>query len=625
MEMKDPSEDWGIQEYSESEGSDNVVSWILEKGLNLGKKIVITGVVISSAPLVLPPIVVISALGFAVSVPFVLFFASYACTEKLMSKLLPGPKSPLVLENGPLSKEGMEEEGDFEGDIMEEEGKYQIEDVSKWDEMGTKKDIEYWHEGDENDDQEPVEEVEQSVKEEGYEEDGGEYMNATKDYRGNKVTKEDEEERRFNIADEEVKEEGYEEDVGEYSERADEGKSEGVDVENEGIGEKKEEQSMEERSKGEHPLDEVRQVVVTVERDERNGNNVSVAEKLDLPKREVVERGSDKKVNPSNEKEDLGSETTGLVEKLRDEGVDVNPVAKEMCRILKESNEKNFNNAEEMEKSIEVKSVISEKLNGETKRTEGERRNEGSKQNEEIQERTTEDNVVELVAEIGGTNSDEKNLDSIVVVEKLSGDLNGSINGSKLGKIAEIVVEQRPLAHKRAEDQIASDVHEALELEREKKRKIDSNADAREIADESGFDLFDDRNGASDKYSYVVYENPEECETASDHTPEGNAGLLELHVRVEVPEVKDAGVGSDIDTLMPASKVALNEEKIREQINALRTIVGYKVAPHEILVEELKALYIFTGVEPPASFKSPSDLVEVNDKLQFLMSIVGVK
>ncbi|PSR98849.1 Myb-like protein [Actinidia chinensis var. chinensis] len=622
MEMKDPSEDWRIQEYSESEGSDNVVSWILEKGLNLGKKIVITGVVISSAPLILPPLVVISALGFAVSVPFGLFFASYACTEKLMSKLLPGPKSPLLLGNGPLSKEEMEEV-DFEGDIMEEEGKYQIEDVSRWDEMGTKKNIEYWHEGDMNDDQEPVEEVDQNVKEEGYEEDVGEYMNATKDYRGNKVTKEDEEEQRFNIADEEVKEEGYEEDVGEYSERADEGKSEGVDVENEGMGEKKEEESMEERSEGEHPLDEVRQVVVTVERGERNGNNVSVAEELDLPKREVVERGSDKKVNPSNEKKDLGSETTGLVEKLRDEGAGVNSVEKEMCRIPKESNEKNFNNAEAMEKSIEVKSVISEKLNGETKQIEGERRNEGAKQNEEIQEQTTEDNVMELVVEIGGTNRDEENLDNIVVVEKPSGDLNGSINGSKLGKIAEIVVEQRPLAHKRAEDQIASDMHEALELEREKKRKIDSNADAREIADESGFDLFDDRNGASDKYSYD--ENPKECETASDHTPEGDAGLLELHVRVEVPKVKDAGVGSDIDTLTPASKVALNEEKIREQINALRTIVGYKIAPHEILVEELKALYIFTGVEPPASFKSPSDLVDVNDKLQFLMSIVGVK
>ncbi|PSS05042.1 Retrotransposon-like protein [Actinidia chinensis var. chinensis] len=516
MAVEDPSEDWEIQEYSKSEGSNNVVSWILENGLNLGKKIVITGVVISSAPLVLPLLVVISALGFAVSVPFGFVFASYACTEKLMSKLLPGSKSPLMLENGTLSKEEIEEkELGFDGDMMEEDGKYQREDMRGWDEMGTKKDSDYWQEGNENDDQERVQEIDQSVKDEGYEHDVGEYMNATEDYHGNKVTEEEEEEPRFNIADEEVKEEGYEEAVGGYSERVAHGQLEGVDMEIEGMGETKKEEPVEERSKGEQPLDEAHQVGVAVERDERNGINVTLGEELDLLKGEVVD--------------------------------------------------------------------------------------------------------------IGGTNKDGKYLDNVVVVKKTNGDLNGSINGSKPGKVTEIIVEQRPLTHKRAEDQISSEMHEGLELEREKKRKIDSNANAREIANESGFDLFDDRNGASEKYSYVVYENPEECENTSDHTPEGNAGLLELHVRVEVPEVRDAGVESDIDTLMPVSKVTFSEDKIREQINALRTIVGYKVVPHEILVEELKALYIFTGVEPPASFKSPSDLVEVNDKLQFLMSIVGVK
>ncbi|XP_057462878.1 uncharacterized protein LOC130752986 isoform X2 [Actinidia eriantha] len=606
MAGEDSSEDWEIQEYSKSEGSNNVVSWILEKGLNLGKKIVITGVVISSAPLVLPLVVVISALGFAVSVPFGLVFASYACTEKLMSKLLPGSKSPLMLENGTLSKEEIEEkELGFDGDMMEEDGKYQMEDVRGWDEMGMKKDSEYWQEGNENDDQEPVQEIDQSVKDEGYEEDVGEYMNATEDYHGNKVTEEEEEEPRFNIADEEVNEECYEEGVGRYSERVAHGQLEGVDMEIEGMGKTKEKELVEERSKGEQPLDEAHQVGVTVERDERNGINVTLGEELNLLKGEV-EWESEKKVNTCNEKEDLGSKTKGLVEKL-DEVGDVNPVEKKMKVIPKGSDEKNFNNAEKMEKSIEVKIVKSEKLNGEMKRIEGERRNEGGKQNEEIQEQTTEDNVVELVVDIGGTNKDGKYLDNVMVVEKTNGDLNGSINGSKPGKVTEIIVEQRPVTHKRAEDQISGEMHEGLEMEREKKRKMDSNADEREIADESGFDLFDDRNGASEKNSYVVYENPEECENASDHTPEGNAGLLELHVRVEVPEVM------------------LSEDKIREQINALRMIVGYKVVPHEILVEELKALYIFTGVEPPASFKNPSDLVEVNDKLQFLMSIVGVK
>ncbi len=72
-------------------------------------------------------------------------------------------------------------------------------------------------------------------------------------------------------------------------------------------------------------------------------------------------------------------------------------------------------------------------------------------------------------------------------------------------------------------------------------------------------------------------------------------------------------------------QVLYNEEKIREKIDAMRIIVGYKATPQTTCIEELKALYIFTGVQPPALFKDPSDLVEVKEKLQFLMSIVGVK
>ena len=54
-------------------------------------------------------------------------------------------------------------------------------------------------------------------------------------------------------------------------------------------------------------------------------------------------------------------------------------------------------------------------------------------------------------------------------------------------------------------------------------------------------------------------------------------------------------------------------------------IAGYKAAPNTNYIEELKALYLFTGVEPPPSIKNSSDLIEVNDKLRFLKSIVGVK
>ncbi|XVF30391.1 hypothetical protein REPUB_Repub16aG0053100 [Reevesia pubescens] len=83
--------------------------------------------------------------------------------------------------------------------------------------------------------------------------------------------------------------------------------------------------------------------------------------------------------------------------------------------------------------------------------------------------------------------------------------------------------------------------------------------------------------------------------------------------------------GSDHHIKFMILQALYSEEKIWEQINALRTIVGYKAARQETCIEELKALYLFTGVEPPASLKDTSDLAEVNAKLRFLMSVIGVK
>ncbi|KAK9063073.1 hypothetical protein SSX86_016943 [Deinandra increscens subsp. villosa] len=100
--MEDPEEsDWKIyQEYSCSKEDDHVVKWMLRKGYVIGKKMVITGIVVSSAPLVLPPLAVFSAMGVAFSVPFGLLYASYACTNKIMNILLPlsPPPSPMRME-----------------------------------------------------------------------------------------------------------------------------------------------------------------------------------------------------------------------------------------------------------------------------------------------------------------------------------------------------------------------------------------------------------------------------------------------------------------------------------------------------------------------------------------------
>ncbi|XP_072970247.1 uncharacterized protein [Typha angustifolia] len=58
-------------------------------------------------------------------------------------------------------------------------------------------------------------------------------------------------------------------------------------------------------------------------------------------------------------------------------------------------------------------------------------------------------------------------------------------------------------------------------------------------------------------------------------------------------------------------EVLYSEEKIWQQIESLRIVVGYKDTVHSSCVEELRALLLFTGVEPPPSFKDSSDLVEV--------------
>ncbi|KAL6136311.1 hypothetical protein ACLB2K_061607 [Fragaria x ananassa] len=94
--MEDPTEEFEIEEesyYSEHsplvDYSTGKVSWILNKGWGIGKKLLMTGAVISSAPFVLPPLVVTSAIAFACWVPCGVVMASYTCSEKFMSKLLP--------------------------------------------------------------------------------------------------------------------------------------------------------------------------------------------------------------------------------------------------------------------------------------------------------------------------------------------------------------------------------------------------------------------------------------------------------------------------------------------------------------------------------------------------------
>ncbi|XP_068661012.1 uncharacterized protein [Aristolochia californica] len=89
---------------------------ILNAGWNLGKKVAFTGAAIASAPVILPPLMVVSALGFAFSVPFGLVFAGYVCNQKVMRYLLPAPyvqpEGFEMLDEDDISEEA---EGEEEG------------------------------------------------------------------------------------------------------------------------------------------------------------------------------------------------------------------------------------------------------------------------------------------------------------------------------------------------------------------------------------------------------------------------------------------------------------------------------------------------------------------------------
>ncbi|KAL5769716.1 hypothetical protein ACOSP7_013870 [Xanthoceras sorbifolium] len=520
----DPELEWSIQEYSSKENSGKM-RWILNKGLTLGKNILVTGFVISSVPIVLPPLAVVSIIGFACSVPYGLFLASYACTNKLMSKLLPESlPPPYSLEYGTVSSTDEEVEND-------ENGKEEGEDLGLYGDINRdKEEEEMWKDTgktvmmriglDEND-----------------EGDEG------------KVFVGDDEPELVNDVNEIVEENGHEKDVGEYVGEEEEEPTKEIEWKIGGVGEEEEKQPVE--------VDVV-QVVVDIEGDEMSGRAVEGAGTT-FEGTNVVEV-LDFCADIEEEDEEFARETKGLLEKIREEGMATNG------EEHKQSVEKQFGGTEEGDlrvesqiEEMEPKPVVGDLLAAKESDKVSEAQI-GYAENVDVVPKETKPKPV--VGDFSAT----KESDRVSGNEKSAGEVSGTTDiGSNL-----------------AEEQ-----NNTL-LNRKKEIVISSNAEAREIADESGVDLFDNKNAGE-----------------VDHN--------------------DTGISSEKDIGMASSKVFLTEEKILEQIEAMRLIVGYKGARQATCLEELNALYLFTGVEPPASFKEPSDLMEVNDKLRFLMSIVGVK
>ncbi|XP_015875689.3 uncharacterized protein LOC107412426 isoform X1 [Ziziphus jujuba] len=730
--MEDPNDEWEIQEYeSKSYNRGGRVSWILNKGLGLGKKILVTGVLFSSAPLVLPPLVIVSAIGFAVSVPSGVFLASYACAQKLMSKLLPRP-APRLLEYGTASNDNeeeiyLEEGGDAcleESIDMQKEEEEEKDDrrggietrvelsekenneIEEWD--ARKEGEEDYHEEEsvemnEEENIERFEDLVKTVEKNNDENEDGKAMDrgdiGEKDVKRNEieetgdvdhvklVDKEKNEEgkgkeekgyaqegvRRNNAQDREekvdvhvinVEENGYQEDDGEYLDLVDDHLEVTNGVQIEGDREEYKEETLPHERENEEPI-KVHGVVLDLDEgdEEKEGATIEVTTV-------VMEENVDQARANDIEEEEIEKETTGLLERIRDEGNADDPAEKEKLDVQKPQGVEDNGDrritakVEDIEIPVEDKIVHSE-VNTIVIEEKGDQARPNDSEEEEIEKEMTgllerirdegkvddpvekEKHDVEKTQGVEGNGNqmittkteameipaEDEIVDSDVGLGKCTGIIEEERAQRNIKEVAKEGQEMQDMEYKNDLNDVTGDVgmgeeqipvvnssstlqegkpEDNVDDANSSKKKIVAltNADAGEIGNKSGFD---DQNVAKGKYSYAVNETSKD---SMDHA-----------ASLRKDDSKDAGISSAKEVPMPSNEPqeVYNEEKIWEQIEAMRSIIGYKVTPQKTCMEELKALYVFTGVEPPASFKDPYDLIEVNSKLRFLMSIIGLK
>ncbi|XP_058000610.1 uncharacterized protein LOC131178769 [Hevea brasiliensis] len=332
-------------------------------------------------------------------------------------------------------------------------------------------------------------------------------------------------------------------------------------------------------------------VMIVIEGKENSGSNTKEEEVPFEVTNVAVElcQGGDNEDN-----EELMRETRRLVEKIRDEGKADKGV------------EKDKQSAEDLHSGVEEGLTETNRNVKEATTQLGERNAYGQVG---IEARTIDRRIEE--------NGDKVNLLETVEVEWKGATERAPVVPKEqvFGKRADDNIKEEEKSAGRAQEHMVKHGKLDHQLNRDEEITISSNVDATEIADESAFNLFDDKNAADLQNSSVDYGTPEGSEQPGYKLKE-NADSLELTIPSREHALEHSGI---------FDQVPYSEENIWKQIDAMRTILGYTAARHRTCIEEVKALYIFTGVEPPASFKDSSDLVEVGDRLRFLMSIVGVK
>ncbi|KAI5394783.1 hypothetical protein KIW84_061411 [Lathyrus oleraceus] len=530
--------------------SGDKVNCMLERGLNVGRKILVFGFVATSVPLVVPGFLVASAIGLVVSMPCCFFLVSHRCTQSLMSKLLPKPRL------------NSSQDVCFKQDI----------------------DVTYIDKDDEaKRDSEIVDVNEETVI-------------LDNDYEHGVVKEE------------------FEPELTHHSGDADSVIHDDENMEGYLSGESSEERLMSRGTilKG---FDETEELKAPFE----FGDATVVLEECE----DDVKEGD-------IDEEKMQEETKGLLEKIRDEG------RNDMRGISSETSE-NDQVVENMEVGREEEQDMG---------TDGDMRNqEDSKVNNETihDDNTSVCNEVEsceptsgiLELEDDGLNDQKKPVDETPELldgrgfqEEPSGDLLIETQVLHI-LVAEDSFEVKELEHvisKKGEldENISNLVNQETDLCENNKRmnSSDADTDAREIPDEIEYHSCDEDRIDAGAHSYTIdlHEEP------SNVTVDMHTDSLEVLVSSEEQESTSSKCASEKNFVCSSDEVLFNDENIWKQIHVVRKIIGYEGTIQASCADELKALYIFTGVEPPSFVKENLlDPAEINEKLHFLMSIVGVK
>ncbi|MED6217726.1 hypothetical protein PIB30_020357 [Stylosanthes scabra] len=638
MELEEPEDDeWNWKSgstnnnkyyWSESDdGNGGKGSWVL----NLGKKVLVAGLVATSAPIVVPPLFVASAIGVVASVPYVFFLASHACTRTLMSRLLPFPHQhqyDLLLDEEQFGMDGAE-------NVIMNCEKYLISS------------------------------------------DGGYEQGVVKDDESHSP------DARHNVSEENDQEIEEENSAGRIL--VDDGEVIGDDVDD-GIGM---EEGLSGEGNGEQPMSAGQGVVITIEDIDEN----EVVEEFKAPfdvTTVFVEQFGDKAIEGEIDEEELKRETKGLLEDIRDEGRtddegeyvngihgDINENKQEVDPVVENSAVAcNTHSSNTMEGIIGL--IEKEEIDKSLCEQEIPPRNTENKDNI-YYDCVESDDPIRNVLEDGEVDSMQKSNDPIRDMLEDEEVVSTSILQEQLGENSELLsgtssqqetlpaepvrdleIDQNcniPLVEESAEvisgnivldvivdeeldqeldgptvsqgvklDNISASVNQEHQLPMYDEILDSSEADSNAVSGENGFDLSDEKAIGPGAGTCTI----ELHEESSVVMVNGHAALIEVtdsSVEIErEQECRPSEISSGKDAMRTSDEVMFNEESMWKQITVIRKIIGYEGSKHKSCIDELKALYIFTGVEFPAFVKeNPYDPSEINEKLHFLMSIVGIK